>query len=203
MFAWLKTIKLGIIVFAIVIIIVAIFTMTSKTQNKYTVNLSSQTVIKQMETLNRIETSQFTIEKVIDIGTSGNKFQQFLVGDRILLIAHGEVIAGFDLAKVKKNDIQVEGSTLRLKLPAPEILVTRLDSEQTRVYDRDQGLLTKGDRDLESEARKEAENVIKDAACKGGILEEATKNARNQMTSQFKALGFTTVVIDIPEGKCS
>lgn len=202
MFGWLKTIKLGVIVFAIVIVLVAIFTMTSKTNNKYTVNLSSQTVIKQMESLNRLETSQFTIEKVIDIGKSGNKFQQFLVGDRILLIAHGEVIAGFDLSKVKKDNIKVDGSTLHLTLPAPEILVTKLDSEQTRVYDREQGLLTKGDRDLESEARKEAEKVIKDAACKGGIFEEASKNARNQMTSQFKALGFTTVIIDIPEGKC-
>jgi hypothetical protein len=203
MFAWFKFIKIGVIVFALVAILIAILTMNSKTQNKYTVNLSSQTVIKQMEALNRIETSQFTIEKVIDIGKSGNKFQQFLVGDRILLIAHGEVIAGFDLSKVKKDNIQVDGSTLRLTLPAPEILVTRLDSEQTRVYDREQGLLTKGDRDLESEARKEAEAVIKDAACKGGILTEASKNARNQMTSQFKALGFTTVVIDIPEGKCN
>ncbi len=199
---FLKHFKFTALALVLIVVMVIVYTYTSKSQNKYTVNLSSQTVIKQMESLNRIETSQFTIEKVIDVGTSGNKFSQFLIGDRILLIAHGQVIAGFDLSKVKRDNIQVDGSTLRLTLPAPEILVTRLDSEQTRVYDRDQGLLTKGDRDLESEARQEAEAVIKDAACKGGILDEASKNARNQMTTQFKSLGFTTVVIDIPQGSC-
>lgn len=197
-----KHIQYFLVAGALLLIGLVVLAFANRSDSKYTVRLSSQTVIKQMESLNRIETAQFTIEKVIDVGTSGNKFSEVLFGDRILLIAHGQVIGGFDLSKVKEQDIQVEGSTLKMTLPAPEILVTRLDSEQTRVYDRDQGLLTRGDRDLESEARKEAEAVIKDAACKGGILQEASKNARNQMTTQFKGLGFTTVVIDIPEGKC-
>jgi hypothetical protein len=202
MLFFFKNIKYFLIIGALLLVVLLVFAFTKQPTSKYTVNLSSQTVIKQIESLNRIETAQFTIEKVIDVGTSGNKFSQLLYGDRILLIAHGQVIGGFDLSKVREEDIEVEGNTLKMKLPAPEILVTRLDSEQTRVYDRDQGLLTKGDQDLESVARQEAEAVIKDAACKGGILREASKNARNQMTTQFKGLGFTTVVIDIPEGNC-
>lgn len=174
----------------------------SRPKERYTVNLSSQTVIKQIRSLNRLETSSFTIEKIIDVGTSGNKFSQFLYGDRILLIAHGSVIAGFDLGKVKEENANVEGDNLKLSMPSPEILVTKLDSEETRVYDRQQGLLTKGDRNLESEARSEAEKVIKDAACKGGILNDASKNARNQLTGLFKTLGFKTVIIEIPQGSC-
>lgn len=169
---------------------------------KYQTNLNTQTVIKQIQSLNRLETASYTIEKVIDVGTTGGGLKQFLVGDRILLIAHGTVIAGFDLSKVQESDINVTDKTLNLKLPAPEILVAKLDNDQTRVYDRKQGLLTKGDNDLESQARSEAEKVIKDAACKGGILNEASKNARNQLTSLFKSLGFQTVIIEIPEGSC-
>jgi hypothetical protein len=168
----------------------------------YKINMSSQTVIKQIRSLNRLETSTYTIEKIIDVGTSGSKFSQFLYGDRILLIAHGEVVAGFDLGKLNEDDINVSGDTLRVTMPSPEILVTKLDSEQTRVYDRQQGLLTKGDENLESEARTEAEKVIKDAACKGGILEDASKNARNQLTGLFKSLGFVTVIIETPQGRC-
>ncbi|HVF69752.1 MAG TPA: DUF4230 domain-containing protein [Xanthomonadales bacterium] len=174
----------------------------NKPKSSYVVDLSSQTVIKQIRSLNRLETSSFTIEKIIDVGTSGNKFSQFLVGDRILLIAHGSVIAGFDMSKIEKENIKIEKGTLKVTLPAPEILVTKLDSDQTRVYDRQQGLLTKGDRNLESEARAEAEKVIKDAACKGGILQDASKNARNQLTTLFKSLGFETVIIEIPQGSC-
>jgi hypothetical protein len=169
---------------------------------KYTIKLGQQTVIKQITSLNRLETASYTIEKVIDAGTTGNRLQQFLVGDRLLLIAHGTVIAGFDMSKITESDVQVEGKTLRVHMPAPEILVSKLDSDQTRVYDRQSGIFSKGDKDLESEARKEAETVIKDAACKGGILPEATKNARNQLNVLFKGFGFTTVVMDIPEGSC-
>lgn len=169
---------------------------------RYTFRVGSQTVIKQITSLNRIETAQFTIEKVIDAGTSGNRLQQFLVGDRLLLIAHGEIIAGFDMNKIKEEDLSVEGQTLRVQMPVPEILVSKLDNEQTRVYDRQSGLFTRGDKDLESEARKEAEAVIREAACRGGILDEASKNARNQLTAMFKGMGFTTVIIEVPEGKC-
>lgn len=174
----------------------------NKKGEKYTFNLGSQTVVKQIQSLNRLETASFTIEKVIDAGTTGNRLQQFLVGDRLLLIAHGEVIAGFDMREIMDEDIRVSGETLRVTMPAPEILVSKLDNEQTRVYDRQSGIFTKGDRDLESEARNEAEIVIRTAACQGGILNEASKNARNQLTTLFKGMGYTTVVIDIPEGKC-
>ncbi|HSW47568.1 MAG TPA: DUF4230 domain-containing protein [Candidatus Saccharimonadales bacterium] len=195
---------LTIFVFVLILLVVGIFAFRffGEPKEKYTVNLSSQTVIKQIRSLNRLETSSFTIEKIIDVGTSGNTFSQFLYGDRILLIAHGTVIAGFDLAKVQESDITVTDKTLNLKMPVPEILVTKLDNDQTRVYDRKQGLLTKGDNNLESKARGEAEKVIKDAACKGGILNEATKNARNQLTTLFKSLGFVTVIIEIPQGLC-
>lgn len=193
-----------IFVFALILISVFLFVRRffGEPTDKYKTNLSSQTVIKQIRSLNRLETSSYTIEKIIDVGTSGSQIRQFLVGDRILLIAHGNVIAGFDLSKVGDENINIEGSTLRLTLPAPEILVTKLDSDETRVYDRKQGLLTKGDNNLESQARGEAEKVVKDAACKGGILNEASKNARNQLTTLFKSLGFETVIIEIPQGSC-
>jgi len=167
-----------------------------------TFQTNSRTVIKQLRELNRLETSQFTIEKVIDAGTTGNTFQQFLFGDKILLIAQGEVIAGFDLAKLREEDISIEGQTLHLMLPQPEILLTKLNNDQTRVFDRRTGLLSKGDKDLESQARDKAESLIRQAACDGHILDEASTNARNQLTALFKSLGFVTVTVIIPQADC-
>lgn len=190
-------IKLLGIVFVILVLLLVIAALRGG-GNSYTFRTSSQTVIKELRTLNRLETAAFTIEKVIDAGTSGNKLQEVLFGDRILLIAHGEVIAGFDLSKMANDSVKISGGTLRVTLPSPEILVTRIDNEQTRVYDRKLGLLTRGEKDLEAKARAEAERIIRDAAIKGNILDEARKNARNQLTSLFRTMGFTTVIIDIP-----
>lgn len=172
-------------------------------QPEYVFNTNSRTVIKQLQSLNRLETAQFTIEKVIDVGKSGNQFQQFLFGDKILLIAQGEVIAGFDFTKLQESDITLEGTTVRLTLPSPEVLVTKLNNDQTRVYDRKLGLLSKGDKDLESKAREKAESLIRQAACDGHILDTASTNARNQLTVLLKSLGFTTVIITIPRVACS
>lgn len=165
-------------------------------------NTSGAAVIKQLQTLNKYETASFTIEKVIDAGTTGNRFEELLYGDRILLIAHGQIIAGFDLSKLQENDIQVSGSTVRLTMPPPQILHTKLDPEKTRVYDRRQGLLSRGDKDLESEARLAAERSLQEAACQGNILDEASKNARTQLTALLKTLNFTTVIIDVPQSGC-
>lgn len=193
---------LGVVAFIFVVLFLLIFFINKQFGSPFKTNMSSRTVIKEMRALNRLETASFTIEKVIDSGTTGNRFQELLFGDRILLIAHGEVIAGFDLSKLPEENIEIEGTTIRMTLPSPVILVTRLDSDETRVYDRKQGLLSKGDKDLESTARLEAEKAIRVAACQGGILNEASKNARSQLTALFKTLKFTTVVIDIPSGSC-
>ncbi|HVZ58843.1 MAG TPA: DUF4230 domain-containing protein [Patescibacteria group bacterium] len=196
-FLFLTFIILGILVLGII-------SLSHFFSNKapYTFTANSRTVIKQIEGLNRLETAQFTIEKVIDAGTSGSALSQFLFGDKLLLIAQGEVIAGFDLSKVQLSDISVEGSTLRLTLPAPEILVSTLNNDQTRVYDRRTGLLTKGDQNLESKAREQAQTLITQAACDGHILDTASTNARNQLTALFKSTGFTTVIITIPQASC-
>lgn len=166
------------------------------------VDLSRAAVIQQMRGLHRLETASFTIEKIIEAGTNGNTFQEVLYGDRILLIAHGRVIAGFDLSKLEDDDVTVSGSSLQLNLPAPEILVTALDNQQTQVYDRRQGLLSKGDKDLESLAREQAELSIKTAACEGLILEQASEQAEKQLRQLFTAVGFTKVEIAIPAGSC-
>lgn len=167
------------------------------------VNTNRAAVIKEMRSLQRIETASFTIEKIIDAGTTEkNVFKQFLFGDKILLIAHGQAIAGFDLSQISENDIEVKGTSLKVTLPPPQILITALDNTQTRVYDKQKGILNPGEKNLESEARQAAEKSIHDAACQGGILQQASDNAKKQLTILFEALGFSTVSIEIPPGSC-
>ncbi|HVZ66742.1 MAG TPA: DUF4230 domain-containing protein [Patescibacteria group bacterium] len=170
--------------------------------NKYFINTNRTAVVKQLQALNRYETVSFTIEKIIDAGNSGNVFSQLLFGDKLLLIAHGQVIAGFDLSKLTGSSVHINGESITLDLPAPEVLFTTLDEGQTRVYDRSTGILTKGDKDLESKAREAAQTSIQAAACQENILDEAAKNGRNQLTALLKALGFTTVIINIPAASC-
>lgn len=175
---------------------------TSRPPAGRTFDLSRTSVVKEVQRLGRLETTSFTIEKVIEAGTTGGKLKTLLFGDRILLIAHGQVIAGFDLTKMREEDIVVDGTSLHMRLPGPEILVAALDGEKTQVYDRKLGLLTKGDKDLEAEARLQAEIAIRAAACDAGIFATATESGKRQLATLFTALGFTEVVIDAAVSAC-
>lgn len=171
-------------------------------QSAYKINTNGTAVVKEVRKLQRLETASYTVEKIIDAGTSGNRFQEFLFGDKILLVANGQIVAGFDFAQVNEGDVVVNGQSITLSLPAPQILFTRLDNEKTRVYDRRTGVLSRGEKDLEAEARSAAELSLRDAACEAGILASAEENGRKQMTAFLSALGFTEVTVNIPKASC-
>lgn len=168
----------------------------------FTPRLGTAAVLVQLKSLNRWETASYTIEKVIDKGTNQNTFTQILFGDRILLIAHGDIIAGFDLSNITANSVSVSGKSITIMLPPPQILVTRLDNKLTYVYDRQQGLLVPNDKNLESEARLSAENDIRATACIDGILQKASSNAKSQLTNILKGIGFANILIQVPQGNC-
>ncbi len=172
-------------------------------RNKYTFNRDHTAVVKEMRELNRLESATFTIEKIIEGGKEGNALQTLLYGDRILFIAHGEVVAGVDLSQIKDAAIKVEDKNLTVNLPQPQIFFVKLDNEKSRVYDRQQGLLNRGDKDLEGQTRQVAEESIRVAACESDILNVAGENAKKQLTKLFTALDFENVTIQIPQASCT
>jgi hypothetical protein len=72
--------------------------------------------------------------------------------------------------------------------------VVNIDNEKSYVYNRDTGLLTKGDINLERTARIAAEKEIQKAAVDDGILNQAQENADNYMSRLLRGLGYPDVV---------
>jgi len=153
------------------------------------------TIVHEIQSLARLETIHYSIEKVITAETRQGPFG-FLFGDRLLLVAHGLVIAGVDLADITENDISIDTSGIvTLKLPPAEIFIAALDNEKTYVYDREVGFLRRGDVELETAARLAAETEILEAALKDGILEQAQVNAEAYLFRLLGSLGFSNVRI--------
>ena len=150
------------------------------------------TIINQIRPLARLETIQYTIEKIITAEVGQNVLAP-LIGDKLLFVGHGYVIAGIDLSKIRSEDITIEDGILVIHLPKAEVFVATLDNDQSYVYDRETGLLTHGDINLETTARQAAEDQIRQAALKDGILEQAQTNAGIYLESLLKDLGYTEV----------
>ena len=153
------------------------------------------TIVHEIRSLARLETIKFSLEKIITAETRQGVFK-WLIGDRLILVAHGEVIAGVDLNKLDPEALQIRGGVLYVQLPDPEIFVVAVDNEQSYVYDRDTGLLTHGEVDLESQARLAAEQEIEESALKDGILELAAQNAESYLGGLFRELGYPEVIFD-------
>jgi hypothetical protein len=151
------------------------------------------TYINEVRALARLETIQYSIEKVITAEIGQGTFD-FLFGDRLLFVAHGIVIAGIDMSRMNPEDMQMQGGVLTVVLPETEIFIATLDNEKSYVYDRETGLLTHGDVNLETSARQVAEAEIRKAAIEDGILELAYQNAKSYLTRFFETLGFKEVV---------
>lgn len=187
----------------LVLVIILLFSVGSfLMRNKNTYNLTQSSVVQNIQNLSRLETASFTIEKIIEAEKNIPAFTHILFGDRILLIANATISAGFDFSDIDESDIHINNNDISITMPAPQILSSNLNNERTRVYDRRLGIFTKGDLDLESQARTLAEETIRRDACEAGILDSASENAHEQLTGFFTLLGFEGVVLDIPEGVC-
>ena len=160
------------------------------------INVDQPTVVRQIQQLQRLETVSYTMDKIISGEHANAYLPKFLAGDRLLLVVHGEVVAGINLAGVQPGDVLIRGQKVSIHLPAAEVFSTRIDNARTKVYSRDTGLFSSPDPNLESEVREEAERQLQQAALQDGILKTAADNARSTISGMLKGFGFREV--DIP-----
>lgn len=155
---------------------------------------TSPVVVEGIQELDRLATVRWTKSVVVTRESGGTRLEQFLTGERVLLVATGEVEAGVDLAEINEDDVRVDGDRVTIDLPEPQILSSSLDEERTRVYDRDRGLLNLGADDvLVQEARRDAEAEVVSTAEENGILETAERNAEESIRAFVTTLGFEEV----------
>lgn len=161
-----------------------------------TFDVSSPAVVERIRQLSRLETVVYSLDKIVEGNRDSPYIPSVLVGDKILLVAHGEVIAGIDFSQLKTSDIHVNGDAVEVHLPPPQILTTRIDNGRTRVFSRTTGLFVLADPNLESQTRAAAEQQIGQAALDDGILDKARQNARASVTALLYSLGFHKVAVD-------
>lgn len=165
--------------------------------------------ILQIRGLNRLETQSFSAERVIEARVERGNALDLLLGERLLLIARGEVVAGVDLSKLRDSDVTIspDGKQITLRLPPSEIFSARLDNANTRVYDKQSGVGTRlfgtENKDLETQARQGAEGEILKAACESQITQRAADEARRSLEQFLKLADFETVTVAAPAGACA
>src|ERR1700680_3680242 len=88
------------------------------------IDVSQPTVVDRIQRLQRLETVVYTMDKLVTGAKENPIFPDFLAGDRLLMLVHGEVVAGIDFSNLKPGDVRVEGKRINVHLPAPQIFRT-------------------------------------------------------------------------------
>ena len=161
-------------------------------------NTSVPAVVERIQSLNRLETVVYSLDSVVEGDRTNPVLPDILAGDKLLMVVHGQSIAGIDLAKLKPEDVRIEGPdqrSIRVILPPSEIFMTTLENSKTRVYARTTGLLVPADQNLESDTRTKAQQQLQEAALSDGILDAARKNARATITALLFSFGFQHVEV--------
>jgi len=156
-------------------------------------DMSQPTVVQKIQQLQRLETVVYTMDKVVSGSHESELLPDFLGADRLLMLVHGESVAGIDFSGLRPGDVKIEGKRVVVHLPPSQIFTTHLDAAKTRVYSRQTGWLVPTDPDLETKVRQEGERQIQQAALADGILKTADQNARATLTSLLQGLGFVEV----------
>ncbi len=149
--------------------------------------------VRDLADLTTVEQVQYTIvEKGTDEG-----FLAWARGDSLQLFAVARIGAGVDLSEVSVRSFDLgDDGVVEMVVPRAEIQYVAVDNDATQILDRSTGVFTSGDPRLESDARRLADDVLRQAALDDGILEVAEENAAEVITNFLLSLGYRDVIIE-------
>lgn len=151
--------------------------------------------LRELAQLTTFEMVEYTlVEKSDDRG-----WLNWATGDSVSMFVVARIGAGVDLSALTPEMVDSDPETLTatVRLPAAEISYVDVDEDQTTVYDRDTGIFTSGNPELESSARRAAEEVLVQAALEAGLLQRAADEARVVITTFLESLGYTDVTVTV------
>src|SRR6202041_4116064 len=97
------------------------------------IDVSQPTVVDRIQRLQRLETVVYTMDKIVSGARENPILPNFLAGDRLLMLVHGEVVGGIDFSNLKPGDVKVNSKEIHLHLPAPQGFSTRIARAKTAV----------------------------------------------------------------------
>ncbi|NEQ30257.1 MAG: DUF4230 domain-containing protein [Leptolyngbya sp. SIO4C5] len=151
-------------------------------------------VVRQIQSASELTTAVFTMEAVVP-AKSDRTLGGYVVGrTNLLYIAYGEVRAGVDLSELTSEDVQVLADGVRVTLPPPRILDSKIDVDRSSVYDYDRGFLGLGPDNapvLQDFAQEEALTKILKSACAEGVLHEANARAEQLVGQLLSTAGYS------------
>jgi Protein of unknown function (DUF4230) len=162
---------------------------------------NSPVTIESIRDMNRYVAAEGEFQVIVDIQQSRDNIPTFLYGERTVLVAVGRVDASVDFSRIAEDDLQVNGDSVSLTLPAPVLGEPALDTDRSYVLAHDAGVANriadvfKGGQVNQMALFQQAEQQISGAAVQSDLAGRARTNTTEMLTTLFSRLGYEQVTI--------
>lgn len=168
------------------------------------VDRSAAPLLLALEDLSEYHAATADLQVMVDLEVDTPWVPAVISGERVHFLATGSADAFVDFDGLDDGAVTLapDGESATIVLPAPELAEVRIDPGESRVVDRDRGL-------VERVAGAFAENPVDDgdlyalaerrlraAAAKSDVLDRAEDNTRAMLTSLAQSLGVDEVAVE-------
>lgn len=150
-------------------------------------------IIQQVKNIAQMFTQTFYDEYVYDTGIIRTPLLS--VNKRLIFIAKGEVISGFDLSELSEKSIIRRDKSIVVKLPPARILDVVINPSGFDTFIEEGEITFEESKKFHEDARRIFDRNARDK----GILKNSTEQGRQMLEKFFRLLGFETVDIIIAE----
>ena len=150
-------------------------------------------IIQQVKNIAQMFTQTFYDEYVYDTGVIRTPLLS--VNKRLIFIAKGEVISGFDLSELSEKSIIRRDKSIVVKLPPARILDVVINPSGFDTFIEEGEITFEESKKFHEDARR----IFDRNAREKGILKNSSEQGRQMLEKFFRLLGFESVDIIIPE----
>lgn len=148
-----------------------------------------QILVERIEAMGKLELVKYRMSDVIE----HKAISTFLPDASVLLIIKADAVGCVDLTKLNPEQIYVEGDSVSIQLPQPEVCYVKIDHGASRVYDTKMAYFREAA--LVDEAFKRAESQVSREVAKSDILQQTKTNAGSVFRPLLEGLGFKRIHI--------
>jgi hypothetical protein len=171
-----------------------------------TIDRSQPPLLVSLTDLAEYRAASANFEVIVDLEKDTKYLPDFVKGQRVIMVAAGNVDASVDFSTLKDENVQVspDRRSVTITLPAPRLTAVRLDNDKTYVADRQRGIADRiagvfGNPANDQGLYRAAEQKLADAAAASTVLELAETNTRSMLTSLLTSLGFENITVTFLE----
>lgn len=165
------------------------------------VDRSRPALLESLADLEDFHAAKGSFQVVVDLERDVRNVPSWIKGERTTYLAVGSVDGLVDFSGLSADAVQTDGTSATITLPAPRLDEARLDLAESRVLDRDRGVVDRlagalsDDPTSEREVALAAQDKLVAAAAESDLLERTEASTRAMLTGLAGSLGYDDVTV--------